>query len=174
MVAGGLIKKITLWLGMFSNVFDQKEIPHEKVVFALKWIIQYHNSFPLPSLNKRRVGTMVQYAEHIWKVFSHSEREKVHHHNPKWLNDILPKWIGEILTTQEVETLIPVKGKGSRVRRFMTVNSACVGNHSAFIARAESTLWSHLLLLNQCNLFMALSLSVCLWHLHSGYTPFSV
>lgn len=65
MVAGKLVKKITLWLGMFSNTFDQKEISQEEVVFALKWIIQHHNSFPSPSLNKIRVGIMVQYAEHI-------------------------------------------------------------------------------------------------------------
>lgn len=152
---------------MAGNAFDQKEIPQEEVVFAFKWIIQPHNSFPSPSVNKERVSTMLNTSEKS----AHTQREKVHYHNPKWLNGILPMWICEILTTQEMETLIPVKGKGSRVRRFMTVNSACVGNHSAFIARAESTLWSHLLLLNQCNLFMLLSPSMCLWHLHSGYTP---
>lgn len=74
MVAGRLVK-ITLWLGMFSNTFAQKEIPQEEVVFASKWVIQHHSSFPSPFLNKKRVGTMVQYAEHIRKVFTHSERK---------------------------------------------------------------------------------------------------
>lgn len=64
---------------MAGNAFDQKEIPQEEVVFAFKWIIQPHNSFPSPSVNKERVGTMLNISEKS----AHTQREKVHYHNPK-------------------------------------------------------------------------------------------
>lgn len=54
-----------------------------------------------------------------------------------------PKWICEILTIQVIQKPNLVKGKGSKVRRFLAFDRTCMVNHLAFTARTHVALQSH-------------------------------
>lgn len=60
------------------------------MIFALKQIIEHHDSFSALLLDKKKIGVMVEFAEYVWKVYLTLQKKKVHHHYLKWLNGILP------------------------------------------------------------------------------------